>query len=169
MNEDLMYQKQAKEKIIRDGAGWFYWIAVLSIVNSLIVLFGGKMNFIIGLGITQVIDGYAFVLSENYNSNVIKIVGLLLNVFISCIFVVFGILSNKKHRWAFLTGMILYALDGLIFFIGPDFFSIGFHIFALFFIFKGFRETKNLKEIKKQIYEQSQLQADLNEGEQNNI
>lgn len=153
MDGDLMNQKQGREKLVRDGAAWFYWIAALSVVNSLIVLFGGTINFIVGLGITQLIDGIAIAFSENYGTMIFLIVGFLLNVFISCIFALFGILSSKKHSWAFITGMILYAFDGLIFFIGPDYFSIAFHILALFFIFRGFKELNNLKELDNQSYE----------------
>ena len=38
------------------GANWFFWIAGLSLVNSLIILFSGEWSFIVGLGATQ-IDG----------------------------------------------------------------------------------------------------------------
>ena len=42
---------------LRSGANWFYWIAGLSVVNSLIFAFGGKVSFIAGLGLTQIVDG----------------------------------------------------------------------------------------------------------------
>lgn len=38
---------------IKRGAGWFDWIAALSIVNSLISLFGGNWHLVLGLGITD--------------------------------------------------------------------------------------------------------------------
>ena len=45
---------------VRKGASWFYWIAGASVVNTIIFLFGGNLNFIVGLGVTQVINGIAF-------------------------------------------------------------------------------------------------------------
>ncbi|MCP4560303.1 MAG: hypothetical protein GY837_07230, partial [Bosea sp.] len=36
----------------RSGANWFYWIAGLSIANSLVILFQGEWGFVVGLGIT---------------------------------------------------------------------------------------------------------------------
>ena len=42
---------------LKSGANWFYWIAGLSVVNSLIFAFGGHTSFIAGLGLTQLIDG----------------------------------------------------------------------------------------------------------------
>src|SRR5574340_77246 len=41
-----------------NGANWFYWIAGLSVVNSVIVLFGGAWYFLVGLGATQFVDGF---------------------------------------------------------------------------------------------------------------
>lgn len=33
----------------KSGANWFFWIAGMSIFNSLIQLLGGSLNFVIGL------------------------------------------------------------------------------------------------------------------------
>src|SRR5262249_466386 len=38
------------------GSSWFFWIAALSVINSLIAVFGGNWRFIFGLGITSVAD-----------------------------------------------------------------------------------------------------------------
>ncbi len=45
-----------KEAAVKSGANWFVWIAILSIINSVIVTMNGNLNFIIGLGITQIVD-----------------------------------------------------------------------------------------------------------------
>src|SRR5262245_15022806 len=34
------------------SSSWFFWIAGLSVINSLIAVFGGDRRFIFGLGIT---------------------------------------------------------------------------------------------------------------------
>src|SRR5262245_38242766 len=39
----------------RSGAQWFYWIAALSLVNSVLAIAGQDWRFIIGLGITQLV------------------------------------------------------------------------------------------------------------------
>jgi hypothetical protein len=41
--------------------------------------------------------------------------------------------------------MVLYGLDGLLFLIVQDWLSFGFHVFALFCIFGGYRSLKNLR------------------------
>src|SRR6478672_6161125 len=44
---------------VRAGAKWFYWIAALSLVNSLVAIFGGQFHFVVGLGITSIVDALA--------------------------------------------------------------------------------------------------------------
>ena len=36
------------------GAGWFFWIAALSLINSIILLSGGDRHFVVGLGVTSI-------------------------------------------------------------------------------------------------------------------
>src|SRR6266446_5826170 len=49
--------KRELERQRRNGASWFYWVAGLSVVNSVILMSGGRLSFLFGLGVTQVIDG----------------------------------------------------------------------------------------------------------------
>jgi hypothetical protein len=37
------------------------------------------------------------------------------DVVVAGVFVLFGVFATKKHLWAFIVGMILYALDGMFF------------------------------------------------------
>jgi len=53
--------------------------------------------------------------------------------------------------WAFVLGTGFYILDGLIFFLLEDLWSIGFHIFALFFIVRGLLATNKLRKIEPSI------------------
>ena len=46
---------KASPEII-SGARWFWWIAGLSLVNSVILHSGGGTSFVIGLGFTQIVD-----------------------------------------------------------------------------------------------------------------
>ena len=51
-------------KSFENGSKWFYWIAGLSIINSVAHLAKGDFSFVIGLGITQIVDAIAFALSR---------------------------------------------------------------------------------------------------------
>ncbi len=152
-NEDVTLNTKIEEKLSlekrhNEGAKWFYWIAGLSIINSIIILVGGNINFLVGLGITQLIDGISIGIVREIAPDaelVIRGVAFILDLLIAGIFVIFGILA-KKHKWAFIVGMIVYALDGLVFLLAPDFLSIGFHLFALYGLYSGLRAFGKLKQ-----------------------
>ena len=133
------------------GANWFFWIAGLSLVNSLIVVFNGEWSFVVGLGATQIVDGIASVVAADVEPNavmIVRIVALALNVAIAAVFALFGWLARKRMGWAFILGMLLYLIDGLIFLLVQDWLSIGFHAFALFCIFGGYGSMKKLIELE---------------------
>jgi hypothetical protein len=139
---------------LRNGASWFYWIAGLSVINTAIVLFGGAWSFIIGLGITQVIDAVAYTVAENAQEGsafIVKGMGVVLDLAVAGLFVVFGWLALQKKAWAFLVGMVLYAMDGMLFLLVQDYLSLGFHAFALFCIFTGYQAMKKLNEMPPEL------------------
>jgi len=124
---------------MRSGATWFYWIAALSLINSVATLFGMGWRLIVGLGITQIVDSFASRLGGGGLA-----VALALNVLISGIFVAFGVLAYKRKLWAYAVGMALYLLDGVIFAMASDWLAAAFHAFVLFRLFSGFRAAQHL-------------------------
>jgi hypothetical protein len=146
-------EKIKLEKVIKNGASNFYWIAALSLINSFAVLVGGNWNFVIGLGITQLVDGIFMAIAKsvgNGSTSTIQIIGFIIDIFFSGIFVAFGVFAHKQQKWAFIVGMVLYALDSLVFFLVLDFFSIGFHVFMLFGTLTGLSAMKKYNELMKQ-------------------
>ncbi len=135
------------ENQLKGGANWFFWIAGLSLVNSLVFWFDGSLNFIVGLGITQIVDGFTSAIAAELLPNVgtvIKVIGFILVLGIAGVFALFGVMGRKRHQWALITGMILYAFDGLIFLFVGDILSLGFHVFALLGVWRGLRALKKL-------------------------
>ena len=61
-------------------------------------------------------------------------------------FVVFGIFANKRQHWAFIAGMILFGLDGMISLLIQDWLGLGFHAFALYCIFRGFAASREMNK-----------------------
>ncbi len=129
------------ENQFKNGASWFFWIAGLSIVNSLAYYAGVSWSFVIGLGVTQFIDGFAGALARRGGSNAglfFTILGFVLDLLIGGLFIVFGLLGRKKYRWAFIVGMVLYALDALIFLALQLWLGLIFHALALSGLYAGF-------------------------------
>ncbi|HYE11767.1 MAG TPA: hypothetical protein VEF53_16500 [Patescibacteria group bacterium] len=148
----LIQNKLRLESRLRSSAHWFYWIAGLSLINTIVVLTGGSLNFIFGLGATQIIDSFAYYFAPEYGS-FITYIAVALDVFIACVFILIGKFAGKRKKWAFITGMILYVLDGLVFLIWADYLSLGFHGFALYSIYLGLPAIKDLAEAEKQLAE----------------
>ena len=138
----------------KSGASWFYWIAGLSVINSIVILVGSQWSFIVGLGITQFVDGIAMSVAQQASAQsgmILKTMGFIFDLLIAGLFVFFGAFAMKRHMWAYVVGMVLYAFDGLIFLIVTDFLSIGFHIFALFCIYGGLQASIKLKALEEAV------------------
>jgi hypothetical protein len=126
---------------LRPGASWFYWIAGLSLINSIAAASGSTWRFMVGLGITQVFDELAGQMGGSG-----KAVALVLDLMVTGVFVVFGILANKAQTWAFVVGMVLFALDGFIFLVTQQWLGVAFHVLVLFFLFRGLQACRQLKQ-----------------------
>ena len=144
-----MDEKQAIEHRLRiegevkGAASWFFWIAALSIINSIIFMLNLDWNFVIGLGVTQLLDFIGRSISETTASGM-KYVSLIINILLSAVFVLIGLFANRGSRKAFMTGIILYILDAVIFVFAFDLLGVGFHIFAIYFMVRGFMACKKL-------------------------
>jgi hypothetical protein len=119
---------------VRGGASWFYWIGALSVINTLISMSGNGTRFIFGLGITQFTDAVG---AHGGGSG--SAAALVVTVVIAGVFAIFGYFGGQGQKWAFLVGMILYAVDaGLCVLVGIIL-SAAFHAWALFRMYGGFK------------------------------
>jgi len=116
------------DPLILSGASWFWWIAGLSVVNTIMIHSGADRNFVIGLGFTLLADA---IFKE------LKIIAFVLDAIAFATFAGFGILSRKGRLWAFVTGIVLYTLDAGIYVLGQDWMSVAFHGLALFYMIRG--------------------------------
>jgi hypothetical protein len=118
---------------MRRGANWFFWVSILSVINSLLVTYSGTANFIFGLGATRWIDE---ALRAN-SLSAVTVSGMLLGLAVAGLFAVFGYFGRLGNDKAYVLGIFLYVVDAMIVLGFKDFFSFGFHLLALFFLFKG--------------------------------
>lgn len=134
----------ALQNTVNSGANWFFWIAGLSLINSMVIFFEGNWSFAVGLGITQVFDGIALAFVNNGAGGGIKLAALLADIVVVLIFIGFGFLGRARHVWAFVAGMALFALDTLILIAAVDILGIIIHGVALFFLFGGMSAARRL-------------------------
>jgi hypothetical protein len=140
----VVEQKLRAEQILKNASGWFLWIAGLSIVNSVLTVSGTSFHFIFGLGVTQIVDGFGHVSGTTGSA-----LGLVVNLFIAGVFVLFWNFARQGQRWAFLVGMALYAIDGLILLPFKDFLGVAFHAYALFRIYSGLQSVSILETLRQ--------------------
>jgi hypothetical protein len=129
-------ERAALEGQRRRGGQWFYWVAGLSLINSVLALTGQKWHFILGLGVTQLFQE----LGQQSGGALAGAVGLAVIGF----FAVLGHRAIDGARWAFVVGMVLFALDGVIFLLVQDWLGVGFHAFALTMILRGYLAARRL-------------------------
>lgn len=134
----------ALEKKIKNGASWFYVIGFLSLINSFAFLMNAQFNFIVGLGITQVIDGMAKNMGPNGTT-----IGLVLDAAAAGLFLILGICAIRKQAWAFILGMILYLGDGVLFFLVQDWIGVAFHVFVVLCLLGGLLPTLQWKKLQR--------------------
>lgn len=151
---ELQRQQAAVAELTRrmkSGASNFYWIAALSVINSLVLEFGGSSYFVVGLASTLIVDSFFVEIAKSVGegSLMVKLVGLAISVFISGIFALFGLFANRGKGWAFIVGMILYVLDSLLMLLFQEWLGLIFHAFFLFGLFGGWRALSELNKLTK--------------------
>lgn len=144
---DHIQHEQLSERY-QKGARWFYLIAALSLVTSVIMLLGGGWRFFLSLGVTQIIDGIATALSAELG-NATKVIAIVLDIFVTAIFAAFGFLASKKQLWAYVAGMVVFLLDGLLSLAFFDVIGILVHGFVLFVMFRGFQAGRELMALER--------------------
>jgi hypothetical protein len=132
-------------------ASWFYWIAGLSLINSVIALSGGNFHFFLGLGITEIFDGFA---SQMGGAG--KVVAFGLDLLVAGVLVLMGFFATKGHMWAYGVGIGLLALDAVLILILQLGFgaadtertlwvSLALHAYVLFRLFQGMMAMRELR------------------------
>lgn len=141
MENSVSQDKATLESRAKSGASWFYWIAALSLVNSAITLFGSTWGFIAGLGVTQAVDGVVGAADPGA-----RWMAFAVNLVLAGACAGMGVLANRNSK-AYLTGMILYGADSLLFLLVQDWLGLGFHGLVLFFMLSGFQARRELDRL----------------------
>jgi hypothetical protein len=145
VNQASVEQKLKLESRVRAGAGWLMAVAIFSVLNSALMMFDAKLHFIVGLGITQIADGIGKVGGTAGGA-----ARLVITLIVAGVFLVFWKFAREGQPWAFLIGMILYGLDGLIFLGFRLWLDLAFHAFAIFNLYQGLQALNALSQLNRQ-------------------
>jgi hypothetical protein len=144
---------EALKRAARRGGYWFYWIAAASLVNTALYYGGAPISFAIGLGVTQLIDGIVGAIAPQF-----YYLSAAVDVVIAAGFIGLGYLSGRGDITSFVVGLILYALDALLY-IGlmilgrapMTIIAIIWHGVAVYFLWKGFQAARELKNLPPEV------------------
>jgi hypothetical protein len=129
----LPAMQTALEARLARSAGWFYWIAGLSLVNAFAVK--SNFQFLFGSGAVE----YAPAFGQNA---MIAIDAIVIGGF-----ALFGFLAGRRHTWAFVLGMLLYAADGALYLLIKDYLPVLFHAYVLYLLFLGMQASMALNRL----------------------
>ena len=135
----------------KSGAAWFYWVAGLSLINTLCALTEANFGFALGLNVTQIADYGALRAVQGGADSSVKIFALGFDLVIYALMVGCGWLSQKRVLPVFALGMALYLLDALLFFLVADVVSIILHVFALWCMWAGFTAFRQLNALEQRM------------------
>jgi len=123
------------------GRAEFFWIAGLSLVNSLLTSFGAHVRFPVGMGVTAASDAiFNEVLKDG--GNIAKLAAIAFSLFASGIVALFAWLTGRGNRVIFILGIVLYILDGVLCLVFQDWFSVAFHAWITFKLFQSWSQTR---------------------------
>ena len=126
---------------VMHGADWFFWIAILSVINSFIVYYYQTPNTPLALGITQWIDGSASGINSSMTAG-----SLVTNILIALVVAGFGLMARRGSDLAFVVGIFLYVIDAFLMAGMKDLFGFSIHLVALFFLAKGLLASRHIRE-----------------------
>ena len=133
------------DKKIKTGGAWLYWIAGLSIVNSVIVLTGSNWGFVLGLTLTQGID---FVIATEFGWAA-RIFALVLDLAIAGLFIALGVFARRRQTWPFVAGLVLYGVDTLLTLFTGNWLGVIWHAWALTCLVIGMRAATRWRSAPK--------------------
>ena len=121
------------------GANWFYWLAALSLGNSIWAFFSVGVQFFFGLGISMVADALATEAGSGW-----RLVAMGFGMFVSAAFAVLGIFARRSPA-LFMVGIALYALDAALLLVIQAWIHAAVHGYVLFRLIQGWQALRALR------------------------
>lgn len=130
-----------------DGPKVFYYIAAISLINSILFIF--NYGFYGSLAITTIVTGIAIAIAAEVSGGtgmniLINGIAFVINAVFAGVFAGLGFLSGKGHAWAYVLGMIAYTVDALLMLWLGDWIEVLIHLYALFLLWRGWSSLRKI-------------------------
>ena len=137
-NETEKEERLKQNKLISAGASWYLWIGIFSTLNLLSIILNQNIHFFAGLGMHNVILGVTEGFRRATNIDLMPL-GYAISLLVSGLFILVWRFSKKENKTIYLSGLIVYGIDTVIFYFNKDWFGFGFHILAILMIYTGYK------------------------------
>lgn len=145
-------QKSVLMARIANSASWFIWIAGISLINSVFAMTGSSHHFILGLGLTQLIDFIP-------KSTTGHAIAFGCDLLVAMTWVLFQWQGKQGKRWPFIVGVIFLVMDTLLLLVFQEWFSAAFHVYAVMQVFVGIRAASELSQVNTAERQQAELNS----------
>ncbi len=125
------------------GAGWMSTVALFAIINSALTFMEVNLRFIFGLGIADISAAVA----QSFESSGGKVAAIGITLVGAFIFYSLATRARLGSNAAFLTGMVLYSLDGAIWVLAQSWLEVGCHAFAVWMMFQGLQANRRFQAL----------------------
>lgn len=143
MDQQTAVLKFALSRRQQTGARVLYWVAGLSLLNTVLIMTKANVMMVCGLGITAIFDYMAAA------HPVLGPLALVVDVVALLFFAAMGRLATRGQDWALWVGMIMYALDGVLMLVAGDALAAGFHAWLLYSAWGGLQASHRLRQIAR--------------------
>ena len=154
-NQDVLEQKKRELQVVaRKGANWLFWIAGLSVINSVVSVINvnGMPNYVLGLATGNLVGGMAIGIAQTLGivdwGIGVRLIFQSFNVLFAGLFVVMGILATKQYRWIVIVGLALYGLDTVTYMVYGDLLGIAIHGVGLWGLWQGTQALIKLRDLE---------------------
>jgi hypothetical protein len=123
--------KRIAEAVIRYAARCFHGIGGLALLHSTLLVMGVNLGAVIGLGVTTTLA------ARSGNDSIVLV--LISNGWMAGLFFLCGLFAERKERWAFVLGMLVYSLDGMLLVYARVLPAVGLHALMVYVLYRGLK------------------------------
>jgi hypothetical protein len=149
-NTDAVQEQIKQENTVRNGASWFLWIAILSALNTTLIIFNQNLHFPVGLGINELIMGTFWGYGEIASMD-LRLWGYVASFVLPAFFVFIWAKSKKQNEKMYLAGMIIYGIDTLCALLLSLWVGTAFHVLVLWALYAGYKTMKKREQVSNKM------------------